>query len=242
MATRPWWPEHAVAGDRSLHRVDPNIESDPTPRREVIHGDAVEWLLAHPSLENTSVIASLPDVDELGVPLERWREFFLAAARVSLLAAADEGLCLFIQTDNKRAGRWISKAGLVLRVADELDIPLIFHKIVCRKPPGARIPGRPGYTHMLAFSRRAIDDANRPTPDVLADPGAMPWSHSIGTGAAIAAVDAVRQLSPGTNRIVVPCCGIGTILAVANERGFDVIGIERNRKRADAARTFTLER
>lgn len=218
------------------------MEPNPTPRREVIHGDAVDWLLAHPSLANTSVIASLPDVGELGVPLERWREFFLAAARACLLTAADDGLCVFIQTDNKLDGRWISKAGLVLRVADELDVPLIFHKIVCRRPPGTRIPGRPGYTNMLAFSRRAIDDANHPTPDVLPDLGDMPWSHSIGTRAAETAVDAIRRMSPGTNRIVVPCCGIGTILAVANERGFDVIGIERNRKRADAARTFTLDR
>jgi hypothetical protein len=216
--------------------------TQPTPQREVIHGDAIEWLVAHPSLANASVVTSLPDVDELGVSLDRWREFFVAAARACLLTAADEGLCVFIQTDNKCDGRWISKAGLLLRVADELEIPLIFHKVVCRKPPGTRVHGRPGYSHVLAFSRHALDDADRPTPDVLPDPGDMPWSHSIGTRAAEAAVDAVRQLSPGTRRVVVPCCGIGTILAVANQQGFDVIGIERNRKRAAAARTFTLER
>ncbi len=215
--------------------------SNPTPRRDVIHGDAVEWLVAHPKLAATSVIASLPDVSELGVSLDVWREFFLAAARASLLAASDEGLCLFIQTDNKRDGHWVSKAGLVLRVADELDIPLVFHKIVCRRPPGSRIHGRPGYSHLLAFSRRAVDDADHPTPDVLPDLGELPWSHSIGTRAAEAAVDAIRRLSPTTTSIVVPCCGIGTILAVANQRGFDVVGIERNRKRAEAARTFTLE-
>lgn len=217
------------------------MESDPTPRREVIHGDAVDWLRAHPSLAATSVITSLPDVDELGVTLDRWREFFVAAAHACLLTAADEGLCVFIQTDNKREGRWISKAGLVLRVADQLDIALVFHKVVCRKPPGTPLHGRPGYSHMLAFSRRALDDADHPTPDVLPDPGEMPWSHSIGTRAAVAAVEAVRGMSPSTTRIVVPCCGIGMILAVANARGFDVVGIERNRKRAEAARTFTLE-
>jgi hypothetical protein len=215
--------------------------TESTPQREVIHGDAIDWLLAHPKMEATSVIASLPDVAELGVTLERWREFFLAAARASLLGAADEGLCVFIQTDNKRDGRWISKANLVLRVAEELDIPLIFHKIACRQPPGTRTHGRPGYTHLLGFSRRALDDASHPTPDVLPDLGELPWSHSIGTRTAEAAVDAVRRMSPSTRRIVVPCCGIGTILAVANGRGFDVVGIERNRKRAEAARTFALE-
>lgn len=215
--------------------------SAPAPRREVIHGDAVEWLAAHENLPGCSVIASLPDVSELGISLERWREFFLAAARAALLASADDGLCVFAQTDNKHAGRWISKAGLVLRVADELGVPLVFHKIVCRRPPGTAIHGRPGYSHLLAFSRRAVDDLDRPTPDVLPDLGEMPWSHSIGTRAAAAAVDAVRRLAPATTRIVVPCCGIGTILAVANARGFDVVGIERNRKRAEAARLFTLD-
>lgn len=210
------------------------------PRREVVHGDAVAWLAARPGLAGCSVIASLPDVSELGVSLDRWREFFRAAARAALLTAADDGLCVFAQTDNKVEGRWISKAGLVLAVADALGVPLVFHKIVCRRPPGTAISGRPGYSHLLAFSRRVVDDPNRPTPDVLPDLGDMPWSHSIGTRAAAAAVDAIRRLAPATTCIVVPCCGIGTILAVANARGFDVVGIERNRKRAEAARVFTL--
>jgi hypothetical protein len=210
------------------------------PTREVVHGDAVEWLLAHPSLAETSVIASLPDVAELGISLDRWREFFLRAACASLLTAADAGLCVFVQTDTKLDGRWISKAGLILRVADELGVAMLFHKVVCRQPPGTRVHGRPGFTHILGFSRLALDDTRHPTPDVLPDRGEMPWTHSIGTAAAVAAVDAVKRLAPSTRRIVVPCCGLGTILAVANEHGFDAIGIERNRKRAEAARTFSL--
>ena len=62
----------------------------------------------------------------------------------------------------------------------------------------------------------------------------------VGTRAAEVAVDAIRHLAPTSTRVVVPCCGLGTILAVANARGLDAIGIERNRKRAEAARTFTL--
>lgn len=223
-----------------------NATSDPpdpgaAPRREVVHDDAVGWLAARPGLAGCSVISTLPDVSELGVSLARWREFFVEAARVSLLAAADDGLCVFFQTDNKLAGRWVSKAGLVLRVADELEIPPVFHKIVCRKPPGSLLHGRPGYSHLLAFSRRAVDDAAHPSPDVLPDLGVMPWSHSMGTRAAEAAVVAIRRLSPATTRIIVPFCGIGTALAVANMHGFDVVGIERNRKRAEAARVFALD-
>lgn len=217
------------------------VPSDITPQRDVVHGDAVAWLAARPALAGSSVIATMPDVSELGVSLERWREFFLEAARAVLLAVPDHGLGVFIQTDTKHDGRWISKAGLILRVADALDIPLLFHKLVCRRPPGSVLHGRPGYSHILAFSRQLRDDLDHPTPDVLPDLGVMPWSHSIGTRAAEAAVSAVRRLSPATTRIVVPFCGIGTILAVANSHGLDALGIERNRKRAAAARLFTLD-
>lgn len=206
-----------------------------------MHGDAVAWLAERPDQKDSSVLATIPDVSEIGVSMERWREFFLGAARAALLATPADGLTVFMQTDIKHEGRWVSKAGMVLRVADELEVPLLFHKIVCRRPPGSLMHGRPGYSHILAFSRLARDDRAYPTPDVLPDLGVMPWSHSIGTRAAETAVTAVRRLAPATTRIVVPFCGIGTILAVANAHGFTVVGIERNRKRAEAARTFELE-
>lgn len=216
-------------------------EERSAPRREVVHGDALEWLAANPALAGASVLSTIPDVSELGVALPVWLEFFRAAARVSLLAAPEDGLCVFFQTDIKREGRWISKAALVLRAADELEIPLLFHKVVCRRPPGTIVHGRPGYSHLLGFSRGARDDPARATADVLPDLGVMPWSHSMGTRAAEEAVRAVRRLAPATTRLVVPFCGIGTALAVANRLGLDAVGIERNRKRAEAARVFTLE-
>lgn len=211
------------------------MSSSPLPQREVVHGDALTWLRAHPALPGTSVIASLPDVSELGTPLPVWRDFFAEAARAALSTASDDGLCLFFQTDLKVEGRWISKAALVLNVAGEQEVPLLFHKVVCRKPPGSVFNGRPGFSHLLCFSRAARDDANRPTADVLPDLGEMPWSHSMGTRAAAEAVAAIRRLSPATRQVVAPFCGVGTALAAANAAGLDAIGIERNRKRAEKA-------
>ena len=63
----------------------------------------------------------------------------------------------------------------------------------------------------------------------------------MGTRAARTAVAAIRTMSPTTNRIVVPFCGIGTALAVANGAGYDALGVERKRKRAELARTLTLD-
>jgi len=210
------------------------------PRREVIHGDAVAWLAARAGAPGGSVITSIPDVSEVGTGLEPWLEWFAAAARVCLLAAAADGLCVFFQTDIKREGRWISKAGLILREAAALELPLLFHKIVCRRPPGSIVNGRPGFSHLLAFSREAREEPGRATPDVLPDLGVMPWSRSMGVRAAEAAVSAVRRLAPTTTRVIAPFCGLGTVLAAANDAGLDAVGIERNRKRAAAARRFSM--
>ena len=45
--------------------------------REVVHGDALDWLRAHPQAPGCSLVTSLPDKAELGLPVERWRPFFV---------------------------------------------------------------------------------------------------------------------------------------------------------------------
>lgn len=211
------------------------------PTREVVHGDALPWLAEHPSAPACSILASMPDVAELGLPLDRWAEFFAEAARLALLATPPEGLTIFYQTDGKLDGRWVSKATLVLGAAASLGVPVLWHKIVCRHPPGKMLTGRPGFSHLIAFSRLGHVPANSSTPDVLPDQGTMTWSHSMGTRAAEEAMRAIRVAAPTTQTVIVPFCGIGTALAVANDFGFHAIGIERNKKRATRALSFQLE-
>ena len=210
-------------------------------QREVIHGDALAWLRDHPAQAGCSVLASMPDVRELGVSLPAWEVTFREAARLCLLAAAPDGLCCFFQTDMRHEGRWISKAGMVLEAAAALGIPLLWHKIICRHPPGTVSRERAGFSHLLAFSRAARVPAGKASPDVLPDLGGMPWSHSMGTRAATRVMRDVRDLSPTTTTILQPFCGIGTALAVANAHGFHAIGIEQNSKRARTARTLTMQ-
>jgi len=211
------------------------------PAREVVHDDALAWLRAHPALPGASLVTSLPDVSELGLGAEQWRAFFAEAARLCLQATPPEGLTIFFQTDNRVDGRWVSKAGLVLAAAAELEVPVLWHKVVCRRPPGTRLSGRPGFSHLLAFSRLATVPAERSSPDVLPGLGELPWSHSMGLAAAEEALATIQLASPGTRVVLAPFCGIGTVLAVANRHGLDAIGIERNRKRAERARIFCLE-
>src|SRR5512139_3598538 len=177
---------------RAMGRTDDQSNPNP-PGREVVHGDAIAWLREHPAIPDASVIASLPDVSEVGIALDAWRAFFVEAARLSLLATPDDGLTVFFQTDIKIEGRWVSKASMVLRAAEELEVPLLFHKVVCRREAGKIVHGRPGYSHLFAFSRLARDSTDQATPDVLPDLGIMPWSHSMGTRAAETAVAAIRR-------------------------------------------------
>lgn len=211
------------------------------PSRDVVHGDALAWLEANPRTPGASLVASIPDVSEVGVSLDAWRVLFRRAARLAMDATPDEGICFFFQTDIKPEGRWVSKVAMIFAAAEEAAIPLLWHKIVCRREPGLVSRGRPGYSHFLAFSRGVRDDPMRATPDVLPDLGVMPWSHSMGTRAAELAMTTMKTFSPATSRVVVPFCGIGTALAIANLHGYDALGIERNRKRAEAARTLRLD-
>lgn len=207
----------------------------PTPRREVLHQDAIAWLTAHPAHPGASLVTSLPDHSELGLPPTRWPEFFAHAARLCLMAVPDDGVAVFFQTDNRSEGRQVSKAAMVLAAASELGVPVLWHKIVLRRPPGTKTLGRPGYSHLLAFSRRAVMAVERSSPDVLVDMGEVDWSHGMGQAAAREAISTIRRASPSTNRVLAPFCGRGMALRVANEAGLDALGIELNRKRAEAA-------
>ena len=210
------------------------------PTREVVHGDALEWLRARPAMAGASLLTSLPDMTELSASEADWREFFAEAATLCLQAVPPEGIAIFFQTDNRTAGRWISKAGLVLEAASRVGVPVLWHKVVCRRDPGTRLPGRPGYAHLLAFSRLARVPALASSADVLPELGEQPWSHSMGRAAAEEALLTIRLASPQTRLLVAPFCGVGTALAVANQHGLDAFGIERTRKRAERARTLEL--
>jgi len=41
--------------------------------------------------------------------------------------------------------------------------------------------------------------------------------------------------------VIDPFCGVGTLLAVANEKGFDPFGVELSAKRAGKGRTLELK-
>ncbi len=213
-----------------------------TAQRIVHHEDAIAWLSARPVLEGASVVTSLPDVSELpGLDLDGWKAWFRETAALCVDRCPREGVAIFYQTDVKRAGTWVDKGYLVQRGAEDAGAALLFHKIVCRKPPGTITHGRPAYSHLLAFSRGVRNDLSKATADVLPDAGEMTWTRAMGAEACRAACRFVLACTT-TRTVVDPFCGKGTVLAAANELGLDAIGVELSRRRARQARTLTLGR
>jgi hypothetical protein len=212
------------------------VKLPPQPSRTVHCADALAWLREQPPLAGCSFITSLPDVSELPeLPRDTWQRWFHDAATLVLSRLADDAVAIFYQSDICRDGALVDKGYLCSRAAGELGHATLFHKIVCREPPGTVRPGRPAYSHLLAFSRGVRLDLARALPDVLADGGPTSWTRGMGVEACRLACRFVLDHTR-SHTIVDPFCGRGPVLAVANELGLNAVGVEINARRARAAR------
>jgi hypothetical protein len=222
--------------------VLPVVEPEATPGRVVVQGDALLWLNEHAAQPGDAVVTSLPDVSELpllGPGLEGWKSWFIAAAARVMVWPQPGMPALFFQSDVRHHGHWVDKSYLVQQAAERAGALLIFHKIVCRKPPGTLTQGRASYSHLLAFTVGEPLIPKKPSADVLPDAGDMPWSRAMGTRACEAACRFLLDETK-TRRVVDPFCGKGTVLAVANALGLDALGVELSAKRCRAARKLSV--
>jgi hypothetical protein len=210
------------------------------PRRDVHQGDALVWLAAKAPLVGCSVVTSLPDLSELsGLSLAAWKVWFEAAAAAVLAAVPPEGVAIFFQSDIRVDRVWIDKGHLVTRAAERAGMSTWFHHIVCRKPAGTVGAGRASYAHLLGFGARPPTTVI-PAADVLPDGGPRPGTKAMGTKACIAACQVVER-STNTRTIVDPFCGFGTVLAVANARGLDAVGVDLSPRMCRKARTLIYD-
>lgn len=214
------------------------------PERQIHVGDAFEWLDANPAPPHAAVITSLPDLSEMRTAeereLARWRVWFVETVQRILRWLPEDGIAMFFQSDVRIARALVDKGHLVMLGADAESANVLWHKIICRHPPGSIALGRSGYSHLIGLTRGPVPSIRKPGTEVLPDAGVMPWSRAMGVNACRLAC---RFLVENTDvRVVVdPFCGKGTVLAVANAMGLDGIGVELSNKRCRAARTLTIE-
>lgn len=211
-----------------------------TSARRIVQAEALGWMSTNEAESGSSVVTSLPDVSELTLDFEGWRLWFIGAARHVIRWIPRDCVAIFYQSDIRMRGVWVDKSYLVMRAMEEEGASLVWHKIVCRKPPGTIALGRPSYSHMLCVSREPRELPKKPGPDVLPDAGFAPWSRAMGVLACRVACRWLRE-ETNTRTVVDPFCGRGTVLAVANAMGFDAIGVDLSAKRCRAARVLSLD-
>lgn len=210
------------------------------PPRLVHQADALAWLRENEASAGSSVVTSLPDVAEMPEhDFDSWRAWFAGAVKAVLRWVPADGVAVFFQTDVLHRGVWVDKSYLVQRAAEQSGLSLVWHKIVCRGPPGAVRQGRAGYSHLLCFSRVARPAFREALPDVLPDAGQEVSQKAMG---ALACELACRFLLRATDvrTVVDPFCGRGTVLAVANALGLDAVGVDRSARCCRAARMLTV--
>ena len=212
------------------------------PSRTIHTGDGVAWLRENPLPPTHAIVTSLPDASEMrALGFEGWQEWFVETAALVCASVDASAPAVFYQTDVKREGRWIDKAHLVAKGAEKAGASCLFHKVVCRVPSGTTAFGRPGYAHLLAFSRGLRLREAEASADVLPRLGEMTWSKAMGTEACEAACRFLA-LSTACRTVVDPFCGYGTVLAVANGHALDAIGVELSPRRARRARGLRIAR
>lgn len=209
--------------------------------RVVHHADALEWLALPRALAGASVITSLPDRKELPeLGLDAWRTWFARAAEQVLSGVADDALALFFQSDVRVEGEWIDKSAIVQAAAARAGSTLVYHGIVCRRPPGTVTFGRASYSHLLAFSKRLRPAVRRAIPDVLPDGGLQVGPKAMGARACALACRYILA-ETATRLVVDPFCGFGTVLAVANALGLDAIGVDKSSRMVRKARALQID-
>jgi hypothetical protein len=182
-----------------------------------------------------AIVTSLPDHSELpALGIDGWRAWFIDTVALVCRALADDAVAVLFQTDVKHDGRWIDKGHLVMCGGEAAGSQLLWHKVVCRVPPGTITFGRPAYAHLVCLSRTRRLAAGASTADVIPALGAMSWSRAMGSAACEAAVRFVASI--GARTVVDPFCGMGSALAAANALGLSAIGVELSRRRARRAR------
>lgn len=198
---------------------------------ELICQDSLPWLRAHRDVG--SIITSMPDADEVDMELEEWHDWFLAAAFQCMCSTSEKACTIFYQTDRKARGQHISKAQILFDAAKHpaLKMRCLWHKIVLRHEIGMTDMYRPGFTHLIAFSRAM--KVGTATPDVM-HAGKFLHRHAAGIDAARFAVEYARRAD---NRMVDPFCGFGTFPLIANALDMHAIGIDIDKHRIAICRS-----
>jgi hypothetical protein len=232
----------------------PKPIANPHNKRMVYCGDAVEWLRIatnkwqnNPPASKISVITSLPDFAEVRMEIKEWKAWFhdVCVLIFRFLDSVNGSCAIFSQTDvrvithtypnlqshqSTSISEYIPKTFLVLTAAVTCGWTLVSQQIMLIGDCVGQLKcgKKAAYTTLTTFTKSTI-----PLQLLGADVqerGPTLWTKGMGLRTTTEAVHfAVRM---GSEMIVAPFAGKGTVLAVAEDFGVTAVGIELSQKKA----------
>lgn len=198
------------------------MHQNPKPYRYVVHANALHWLGTQD--DNGVIITSLPDLSELQTDREGWENFTRAACEALIFSLKETGIIFFYQTDRKYQGITIDKKSFISNIFHSYGFETIMSKIVLKQAPETSNLFRPTFTNLFAFSKEI--KSGKPTPDVIYG-GKMIYKNAMGFNACAVCLDFLKSKGYDSETVIVdPFCGQGSILKMANDAGFNSIGVD----------------
>ncbi len=196
---------------------------------QIINDDSLKWMDNHKK-EFSSVITSLPDMDELGFAKKKLKyiKFLREATNKTLQLVKETGYCIFIQTDRKCNG-YIDKSYYITDEAFKLNYELLGHKLVLKTPVGVNNLYKPTYAHILIFSQKGNKRIN--FCDVMFE-GEILYKNGTSLNAIEKCIDFLKYHL--IKDICDPFVGQGSVLKIAKEKCFEKgIGIDIDSKQVE---------
>ncbi len=203
-------------------------------KRTVICGDSLTLLYKKEFKNQKCIITSLPDPEEIGIVISDYTLWICETCNALIESMNDDGVIFFYQTNRKYKGKVIDKNFLITNMFQQSNFNKIFEKIVLRQEPEIINRYRPTYTNLFAFSH--TQTAGQPTADVIYA-GEMLYKNAMGMNAIKVCMDYVG-IHYENPTVFDPFCGQGSVLKVANQYGFDAIGIDIDPEQCKIAKTI----
>lgn len=202
------------------------------PQAKIICADALKWLAKTKNNSLPDIITGIPDIDEVGMTLPKYKTFFQKAVDLLFKKVHPKAYVIFMMTDRKINKTWLDKSYLLQKVAEKHNIPLKWHKIILLRPVNSTHIQRPTYQHFLCFSKTS--GPGEATPDVI-HCGKKAYKNASCPNGTNNAVKFLKRYSH-FDTIIDPFVGQGTNLKIALKHGFDGIGIDLDPKQCRIAR------
>lgn len=205
---------------------------------KIIRADSLKWLAKREPESLPNVVTGICDLDEITLELRDYFKFFERVARLIFTRIKPDGYAILIQTDRKYKGEWFSKSSILTTAAYECGLKLVWHKIVLQREVDKTDLHRPGYSHMLCFTKNGRPGAA--TPDVIPVSSRI-YKNATPIEAGIRALEFIKN-NASDNVVIDPFAGQGTIPLLCRDLDIICLGIDIDPKQVEITRQNILDK